>query len=98
MPAYWIARAKVNLPDEYAKYAQRVPAILDRFGGKVLARGGDFRVLEGTDLFHRFVVVEFPSLDAAVRCHASEDYQAAARFRGGEAGLVDLVIVEGVKP
>ena len=40
MPAYWVARAKVNDPVEYKKYADQVPAILAKYGGKVLARGG----------------------------------------------------------
>ena len=40
MPAYWVARAKVNDPAEYKKYADQVPAILAKYGGKPLARGG----------------------------------------------------------
>ena len=32
MPAYWVARAKVNDPVEYKKYADRVPAILAKYG------------------------------------------------------------------
>ncbi len=96
MPAYWIARAHVNDAEEYAKYAQRVPAILARFGGEILARGGKFRILEGTDQFERFVVVAFPSLEQAQACHESAEYQAAAQYRLGGAGLVDLIIVEGV--
>ncbi len=97
MPAYWIARSRVNNAEEYAKYAQRVPAILDRHGGKILARAGKFKILEGTDQFQRFVVVEFPSLAAAQACHESPEYQAAAQFRAGGVGLVDLIIIEGVE-
>jgi uncharacterized protein (DUF1330 family) len=47
MPAYWVARSKINDPVEYKKYTDRVPAIIARFGGKVLARGGRFQVMEG---------------------------------------------------
>ena len=47
MPAYWIARAKINDPVEYKKYTDRVPAILEKYGGRVLARGGRYEVLEG---------------------------------------------------
>ncbi len=97
MPAYWIARSRVNNAEEYAKYAQRVPEILARHGGTILARGGKFKILEGTDQFQRFVVVEFPSLAQAQACHESAEYQAAARFRAGDVGLVDLIIVEGIE-
>lgn len=40
MPAYWIARAKIDDPVEYKKYTDRVPAIIKQYGGKVLAHGG----------------------------------------------------------
>jgi uncharacterized protein (DUF1330 family) len=95
MPAYWVARSKINDPAAYRKYTDRVPAIIARHGGKVLARGGRFQILEGAQKFHRFVVIEFPSLEQAVACHRSPEYQEAAAFRGGGAGEVELVIVEG---
>jgi uncharacterized protein (DUF1330 family) len=72
-----------------------VPPIIARHGGRILARGGRFQILEGPQKFHRFVVIEFPSLEQAVACHASAEYQHAAAFRAGGAGEVELVIVEG---
>jgi uncharacterized protein (DUF1330 family) len=95
MPAYWVARSKINDPAAYKKYTDRVPAIIARYGGKVLARGGRYQILEGPQKFQRFVVIEFPSLEQAVACHASPEYQEAAAFRKGGAGEVELVIVEG---
>jgi uncharacterized protein (DUF1330 family) len=94
MAAYWVARSKINDPVEYKKYTDRVPAIIKSYGGKVLARGGRFKILEGPEKFHRFVVIEFPSLEQAVACHDSPEYQEAAAFRKGGAGEVELVIVE----
>jgi uncharacterized protein (DUF1330 family) len=94
MTAYWVARSRINDPVEYKKYTDRVPAIIARFGARVLARGGNYRILEGPERFHRFVVIEFPSLDDAVACHDSAEYQEAAAFRRGGAGEVELVIVE----
>src|SRR4029079_1019888 len=49
MPAYWVARSKVNDPVEYKKYTDFVPGIIAKFGGKVLARGGRFQIMEGPD-------------------------------------------------
>jgi uncharacterized protein (DUF1330 family) len=95
MRAYWVARSKINDPLEYKKYTDRVPAIIARFGGKVLARGGRYRILEGPEKFQRFVVIEFPSLEQAVACHDSAEYQEASAFRKRGAGEVELVIVEG---
>ena len=98
MPAYWVARSKINDPEEYKKYTDRVPDILAQFGGKVLARGGDYKILEGPEKFHRFVVIEFPSMADAIACEASEAYQQASAFRKDGAGEVELVIVDGVTP
>lgn len=96
MAAYWMARAKINDPDQYKKYTDRVPAILQKFGAKVLARGGKFQILEGPETFGRFVVVEFPSMEQAVACHDSPEYQEAAAFRKDGGGEVELVIVDGM--
>lgn len=96
MPAYWVARSKINDPVEYKKYTDRVPAIIARFGGKVLARGGRYRVMEGPERFHRFVVIEFPTLEQGVACFDSAEYQEAAVFRRKSgAGEVETVMVEG---
>jgi uncharacterized protein (DUF1330 family) len=95
MSAYWIARSKINDPVEYKKYTDRVPAIVAEYGGKVLARGGKYRIMEGPETFHRFIVIEFPTMEAAIGCFESPAYQEAARFRRSGAGIVENVIVEG---
>ena len=95
MAAYWIARAKINDPVEYKKYTDLVPAIIAQHGGKVLARGGRYRIMEGPQTFHRFVVIEFPTMEAAIACCESAAYREAATWRRGGAGIVENVIVEG---
>ena len=95
MAAYWIARARITDPVEYKKYTDQVPGILKLFGGKVLVRGGRYRIMEGPEDFHRFIVIEFPTLEAGVACFESPEYRAAAAFRRAGAGVVENVIVEG---
>ncbi len=94
MVAYWLARARIVDPVDYKKYTDRVLEIISRYGGRVLARGGPFRILEGPENFERHIVVEFPSMERAVACHQSPEYQEAASFRLGGAGINELVIVE----
>ena len=72
-----------------------LPAIFAQYGGKVLARGGRYQIMEGPDKFHRFVVIEFPTLEQAVACFESPEYQEAAAFRRAGGGVVENVIVEG---
>lgn len=95
MPAYWIARAQIHDPVEYKKYTDQVPGILQKHGGKVLVRGGKYQIMEGPETFHRFIVIEFPTLEAGVACFQSPEYVAAAAFRRAGAGVVENVIVEG---
>ena len=95
MPAYWVARSKINDPVAYKRYTDAVPAIIGQFGGRVLARGGDFLILEGPEKFHRFVVIEFASLDDAEACRKSDAYQQAASNRRDGAGEVELILVAG---
>ena len=96
MPAYWVARSKINDPVEYKKYTDLVPSIIAKYGGKVLARGGRFQIMEGPDKFHRFIVIEFPTLEQGVACFTSAEYDKAAAFRRSGAGEVETIMVEGV--
>ena len=98
MPAYWIARATIADPVMYKKYTDLVPDIVARFGGTIRARGGRYQIMEGPEVFHRFIVIEFPTLEQGVACFNSPEYQEAAAFRRGGAGVVENVIVEGVAP
>ena len=94
MPAYWVARSKILDPVAYKKYTDRIPGILKQYGGKVLARGGKYRIMEGPDTFHRFVVIEFPTMDQAVACFESPEYKEASSFRKNGGGIVENVIVD----
>src|SRR5262245_4332885 len=98
MVAYWVARSKLNNPDQCKKSTGRVPAILQKFGGKILARGGKFKILEGSEKFHRFVVIEIPSFEKAVACQESPEYlEAAAHRKKDGASELEIVIVESVR-
>ena len=96
MAAYWIARAKINDPVEYKKYTDRIPDILAKYDAKVLARGGECKTLEGPEVFERYVVIEFPSMEVAEACFDSAEYQEAATFRRtNQAGQNELTVVAG---
>jgi uncharacterized protein (DUF1330 family) len=95
MAAYWIARSRITDPVTYKKYTDLVPDIISRYGGKVLARGGHYRIMAGPEHFQRYVVIEFPTFESAVACFESPEYQAASVFRVA-GGVVETAIVEGV--
>jgi len=99
MPIYWVARSRINDPEPYNKYLATAPGIIERHGGKVLARGGKHKVLEGTQHYNRFIVLEFESFEQAEACFHSDEYQSAAQHRRiGGGGDVEIWLVEAFNP
>lgn len=91
--AYWIAHVTVTDPEQYQIYAAGTAEPFRKYGATILARGGQYSALEGTDR-PRNVVIEFPSYEAALECYNSPEYQAARAHRV-DAGIADITIVEG---
>jgi uncharacterized protein (DUF1330 family) len=90
--ALWIANVEVTDAEAYALYARGAGPAIAAHGGVFLARGGRHVQLEGRDR-SRNVVARFPSLEAAVACYNSAEYQAALDHARG-ASVRDLVVVE----
>ncbi|RQR35450.1 DUF1330 domain-containing protein [Burkholderia sp. Bp9143] len=93
--AYWIAHVEVFDAESYAIYAKGATESFEKYGGKPLARGGFTRHLEGQQR-PRNVVIEFDSMETALACYNSPEYQAAKAHRDGKA-VADLMIVEGIE-
>ncbi len=91
---YWIAHVTVTDPDPYKLYVEGGAVAFQKYGAKVLARGGEHKIMEGAGKA-RNVVIEFESFAQAVACYESPEYQAARKHREN-AGEADIVIVEGV--
>ncbi len=92
MPALWITNVEVTDAEAYAKYAELAGPAIAKHGGTFIARGGRYVQLEGRDRA-RNVVTRFASVEAAVECYNSPEYQAALDH-GRNASVRDLVIVE----
>lgn len=90
---YWVAHVNVDHPEPYAEYAQRATQAFQKYGGRPLARGGRTITLEGNER-PRNVVIEFDSVEQALSCYNSPEYQAAKQHRLGHA-QADLMIIEG---
>ena len=92
---YWISNYRsVSDPDKLAAYAKLAGPAIEAGGGKFLARGTAAKVYEA-GIQQRTVIIEFPSVAAAIATHDSPAYQeaVAALDNGAER---DIRIVEGV--
>ena len=91
---YWIARVDVRDSERYKDYVSTAKPAFERFGANFLARGAALTELEGKARA-RNVVIEFPSVQHAIDCYNSPEYQAAAKIRQ-EVADAEMVIVEGI--
>jgi uncharacterized protein (DUF1330 family) len=92
--AYVIADVEITDPERYSDYTAQTPESIARHGGRWVARGGAAQVLEGDWEPGRIVVIEFPSMDAALEWFNSDAYQELAAIRR-EASAARILVVEG---
>ena len=95
MPAYLIAHLEVTQPEEFEKYRAVVPAVIERYNGRYLVRGGDMEVLEGDWRIPRLVIIAFESMAEAKRFYDSADYQEILPLRLA-AAKGTVVLAEGL--
>jgi uncharacterized protein (DUF1330 family) len=94
--AYWIcAYRSVTDPESLAAYGKLAGPALQRFGGRMIARGMPAQVYDG-GVSERTVVLEFDSVEQAIAAHDSPEYQEALRVLGN-ANDRDLRIVEAIE-
>ena len=94
MSAYVIAEIDVVDPAAYEEYRKQVLAVVTKFGGKFLVRGGRVEPREGGWTPKRIVVVEFPSLAQAQKWYDSPEYAPLIKLRQ-KASKGKLILVEG---
>ena len=95
MTAYIIAKINVADMEQYKKYIEVTPGIINKFGGRFIARGGETIMLEGPEETNRVVLVEFPSMEKLKQFYYSDEYQAAKKLREG-AATTSFIAVDGV--
>jgi uncharacterized protein (DUF1330 family) len=94
MAAYVIAEIEVTDPAAYEDYRKQVLAVVTKYNGKFLVRGGKVETREGGWAPKRIVVVEFPSMAQAQKWYDSPDYAPLIKLRQ-KASKGRLIIVEG---
>ncbi len=93
MKAFVIAAETINDEILFSEYRKAVPATLEPFGGKFVARGGHLTPLEGEWPHARLVIIEFPSREAAEGWYKSPAYQKIIGIRH-KSSVGNLVITE----
>ena len=90
---YWVAHVDVHDAAAYESYRKANAVAFAKYGARVVVRGGPQQVREGAQRA-RTVVIEFPTLEDAIACYDSPEYQAAKALRDPVSDG-DLVILPG---
>ncbi len=94
--AYWVsAYRSIKNPDAVAAYAKMAGPALKARGAKYLAVGVANEAYEA-GLKQRMVIIEWPSLQAAIDAHDSPEYQAALKVFNNAAER-DFRILEAME-
>ena len=91
---YVVANIRVRDQEKFQQFSGMAGPAIQKYGGKVLARGAVADRLEG-DVDGIVMMIEFESKDAASTFYHSEEDQAAKTVRE-ECADTDLMIAEGV--
>ena len=82
--------------EQYRKYTARTPALIEKYGGRFLVRGGEVVTLEGESPVSRLVLIEFPSLQRVQDFYNSDEYQEVLQLRL-PASTASFLALDGVE-
>jgi uncharacterized protein (DUF1330 family) len=94
MPVYLIIDITIRDQEVYAEYVDQVPAVVERYGGRYLVRGGGVTPLSGRWHPERIIVVEFAAIEPLQDFLNSPEYQALVPLRE-QSTTSRSIIVEG---
>ncbi len=95
MAGYVIVDTEITDMDVYSEFIERVPALVESYGGKFIVRGGAVEVLQGDWKPSRLVVLEFESAEKAADWENSPEFAELKAFRDS-ASNSNVIIIDGV--
>jgi len=93
MSVFAVIEIKVNNPEMYAQYVEKVKPIVEKYGGKYILRGGKVTVFFGDWHPEQMIVIEFPSARHLKCCFGCPEYKEIAPLRENST-VSKLIMVE----
>jgi uncharacterized protein (DUF1330 family) len=94
MAVYVAVDISIHDPATYERYKTLAPAGIAAHGGRYLVRGGTTTTLEGDWKPERFVILEFPTAEAAKAWWGGPEYAEAKALRQSCA-TTNMLLVDG---
>jgi|TARA_B100000678_G_C17917157_1_gene385757 uncharacterized protein (DUF1330 family) len=89
---YSISSITVKDWDTYREYMKHVPAIIEKYGGRYLVRGGEIISDDTSWQPERVVILEFPDLAQMKAFRDSDEYKPVAELRHKAADTEGFVV------
>ena len=94
MKGYLVLDLSIKLLDGFLEYAQKIPAFIEKHGGKYIVQGVVPEKMEGDWVPERLVILEFPSIEKAKAFLADPEAQDLFSLRH-ETTNSQLILAEG---
>lgn len=72
---------QVHNVEKLEEYKKRVLPVVEKYDGRYIVLGGEFKVVEGNAKPTYMVVIEFPSYEIAQEWYNSQEYQEVKAIR-----------------
>jgi uncharacterized protein (DUF1330 family) len=95
VPVYMVIEVEVVDAATYAEYVARIPAVVEKYGGRYLVRGSEVVPLTGDWRPERLIILELPSMEQMTTWNFSPEYLELAPLRG-RAARTRAIAVQGV--
>ena len=94
MSVYLIIDITIIDQELFGEFVAGVPAVVEKYGGRYLARSGEISVMVGDWQPERIVLIEFETIDQVQEFFASPEYLALVPLREKSA-ISRAIIVPG---
>jgi len=97
MSVFMIIEIEIKNRELYSQYVEKVPEIVEKYGGRYLIRGGKVTPLSGHWNPERMIVIAFETVEQLQRCFSSPEYLELAPLRE-QSTVSKSIIVDGYLP
>jgi uncharacterized protein (DUF1330 family) len=92
MPVYLIIDITIVDQDLFGEFAAGVPAVVEKYGGRYLARSAEISVMVGDWQPERIVLIQFETIDQVQEFFASPEYLTLVPLREKSATSRAIVV------
>jgi uncharacterized protein (DUF1330 family) len=78
---YLVAEVRILDEEMYSRYTEKVPQIIEKYGGRYIARTSDIKPMAGGWEPDKVVIIGFDSMERLEECFNSPEYTEILPFR-----------------